>query len=168
MPLNAQHPVCGTLQTIQMNIRDKILPPDEKKRKWISIGLTAAISGLLTVWGIYGIGEYGIALFILTPLFIGAGSTILYGYKNEISKREALQVSFLTLGVLTIGLLIFAVEGLICVAMAAPIGLLLTWLGGLIGFSIIKKNPNNSLNILFFLIGVIPTMAFLKRIVNQL
>lgn len=146
-----------------MNIRDKILPPDEKKRKWISIGLTAAISGLLTVWGIYGIGEYGIALFILTPLFIGAGSTILYGYKNEISKREALQVSFLTLGVLTIGLLIFAVEGLICVAMAAPIGLLLTWLGGLIGFSIIKKNPNNALNILFFLIGVIPTMAFLEK-----
>ena len=85
-----------------MNILDKILPPDEKKRKWTSIGLTVAVSGLLTAWGIYGIGEYGIALFILTPLFIGVGSTILYGYKKSITKRKALQVSFLTLGILIV------------------------------------------------------------------
>lgn len=142
---------------------EKILPTDDKKRKWISVGLTAIISGLLTLWGIYGIGQYGIALFILTPLFIGAGSTILYGLKNEITYKQAWQIGFLTLGVYTAGLLIFAIEGVICIAMAAPIGLLLTWVGSLIGYSIINKTPNNAPTTMLILIGIIPTMAFIEK-----
>lgn len=140
-----------------------ILPTDGKKRKWISVGLTVIISGLLTLWGIYGIGQYGIALFILTPLFIGAGSTILYGLKNEITYKQAWQISFLTLGVYTVGLLIFAIEGVICIAMAAPIGLLLTWVGSLIGYAIINKTPNNAPTTMLILIGIIPTMAFIEK-----
>ena len=142
---------------------EKILPTDDKKRKWISVGLTVIISGLLTLWGIYGIGQYGIALFILTPLFIGAGSTILYGLKKEITYKQAWQIGFLTLGVYTAGLLIFAIEGVICIAMAAPIGLLLTWIGSLIGYAIINKTPNNAPTTMLILIGIIPTMAFIEK-----
>ena len=142
---------------------EKILPTDDKKRKWISVGLTVIISGLLTLWGIYGIGQYGIALFILTPLFIGAGSTILYGLKKEITYKQSWQIGFLTLGVYTAGLLIFAIEGVICIAMAAPIGLLLTWVGSLIGYAIINKTPNNAPTTMLILIGIIPTMAFIEK-----
>ncbi|WP_158858847.1 SRPBCC family protein [Lunatibacter salilacus] len=142
---------------------EKILPTDDKKRKGISVGLTVIISGLLTLWGIYGIGQYGIALFILTPLFIGAGSTILYGLKKEITKKEAWQIGFLTLGVFTAGLLVFAIEGVICIAMAAPIGLLLTWVGSLIGYAIINKTPDNAPTTMLILIGIIPTMAFIEK-----
>ncbi len=56
---------------------------NDSKRKWLSLVITVAIAGLLTLWGIYGIGEYGMVLFILTPIFIGFGSTILYGYKEK-------------------------------------------------------------------------------------
>ena len=140
-----------------------ILPTDDKKRKWIAVGFTVTISGLLTLWGIYGIGQYGIALFILTPLFIGAGSTILYGLKKEITKREAWLIGLLTLGIFTAGLLVFAIEGLICIAMAAPFGLLLTWVGSLIGYAIINKTPNNAPSAMLILIGIIPTMAFIEK-----
>lgn len=142
---------------------EKILPTDDKKRKWIAVGLTVIISGLLTLWGIYGIGQYGIALFILTPLFIGAGSTILYGLKKEITKREAWLIGLLTLGIFTAGLLVFAIEGVICIAMAAPFGLLLTWVGSLIGYAIINKTPNNAPTAMLILIGIIPTMAFIEK-----
>lgn len=142
---------------------EKILPTDDKKRKWIAVGLTVIISGLLTLWGIYGIGQYGIALFILTPLFIGAGSTILYGLKKDITKREAWLIGLLTLGIFTAGLLVFAIEGVICIAMAAPFGLLLTWVGSLIGFAIINKTPNNAPTAMLILIGIIPTMAFIEK-----
>jgi hypothetical protein len=142
---------------------EKILPTDDKKRKWIAVGLTVFISGLLTLWGIYGIGQYGIALFILTPIFIGAGSTIFYGLKKEITYKQAWQIGFLTLGVYTAGLLIFAIEGVICIAMAAPIGLLLTWVGSLIGYAIINKTPNNAPTAMLILIGIIPTMAFIEK-----
>jgi len=146
-----------------MKILDKILSSDDTKRKWTAVGLTVAISGLLTLWGIYGIGQYGIALFILTPLFIGAGSTILYGLKKEITKREAWLIGLLTLGIFTAGLLVFAIEGVICVAMAAPFGLLLTWVGSLIGYAIINKTPNNAPTAMLILIGIIPTMGFIEK-----
>lgn len=142
---------------------DIILSMDNKKRKWLAVGLTVAISALLTVWGIYGIGEYGIALFILTPLFIGAGSTILYGIKNNITYQKAWQIGFLTLGVYTAGLLIFAIEGLICIVMAAPIGLLLTWIGSLIGLAVLKDAANKAPTAMLILIGIIPTMAFIEK-----
>lgn len=142
---------------------ENILPTNDQKRKWISVGLTVVIAGLLTLWGIYGIGNYGIALFILTPLFIGAGSTILYGLKTEITYKQARQIGFLTLGVYTAGLLIFAIEGLICIAMAAPIGLLLTWIGILIGYAMVNLTPNNAPTTILILIGIIPTMAFIEK-----
>lgn len=142
---------------------EKILPTDDKKRKWTAVGLTVVISGLLTLWGIYGIGQYGIALFILTPLFIGAGSTILYGLKKEITKKEAWQIGFLTLGIFTAGLLVFAIEGVICIAMAAPIGFLLTWVGSLIGYAVVNKTPSNAPTTMLILIGIIPTMAFIEK-----
>jgi hypothetical protein len=142
---------------------EKLLSTDDKKRKWFSVGLTVIISGLLTLWGVYGIGQYGIALFILTPLFLGAGSTILYGVKKEVTKKEAWQIGFLTLGIFTAGLLVFAIEGVICIAMAAPFGLLLTWVGSLIGYAIINKTPNNSPTAMLILIGIIPTMAFIEK-----
>lgn len=84
---------------------ERLLPTDERKRKWTAISLTVVIAGLLTVWGIYGIGQYGIALFILTPLFIGAGSTILYGLNRQITSREAWQIGYLTLAIFLAALL---------------------------------------------------------------
>lgn len=146
-----------------MNILDKILPTDQNKRRWISVVLTILLAAPLTVWGIYGIGQYGIALFILTPLFIGVASTVLYGHNSELTTKEATKISLLTLGVFTILLIVFAIEGLICIAMAAPIGILLTWIGGLLGLSIIKKRPNNSLPSIILLFLIIPTTAFVEK-----
>ena len=142
---------------------ERLLPTDERKRKWTAISLTVVIAGLLTVWGIYGIGQYGIALFILTPLFIGAGSTILYGLNRQITSREAWQIGYLTLAIFLAALLVFAIEGIICVAMAAPFGLLLTWVGSLIGHAIINNNSTNGSTTFLLLIGIIPTMAFIEK-----
>lgn len=141
---------------------EKILPTNNKQRKWVAISITAILSGLLTLWGIYGIGQYGIALFILTPLFIGAGPTLLYGLKKKVTKQEAGILGFTTLGIFAAGLLIFAIEGVICIAMAAPFGLLLTWLGTLIGLTIINKSSNHAPTAILLFIGMIPTTAFIE------
>ena len=129
----------------------------------MAIGLTVAISGLLTLWGIYGIGQYGIALFILTPLLLGSGSVILYGLKKGITKREAWKIGFFTLGIFTLGLFVFAIEGVICIVMAAPLGFLLTWLGGVISYSIVNRTRNNASTTMLTLIALIPTIAFVEK-----
>lgn len=146
-----------------MNLLDNILPKGYTKRKWLSILLTAIVAGLLTIWGIYGIGRYGIALFVLTPIFIGVGSTILFGYQREITKGQAWSISLLTLSVFTLGLLICAIEGLICILMAAPIGLFLTWIGSLIGYALIAKKPNAAPTVMIMLMALIPLVGFVEK-----
>lgn len=150
-----------------MNFLDKILPADDKTRKWVAIFVTAIVAGLLTLWGIYGIGEYGIALFILTPLFIGAAPVILYGYKKQLTEKEAWQTGLLTLGIFTAGLLVFAMEGLICIAMAAPLVIPLSLVGSLIGFALIKNSPNRSVISILILLSLIPLTAFVEKEANS-
>ncbi|WP_207720162.1 SRPBCC family protein [Flavobacterium undicola] len=146
-----------------MKIFDKLTRLDETKRKWISITITVSITGILSLWGIYGIGEYGIALFILTPFLIGFCSTFLYGYKNKITKSEAIWIGFTTLAICTLALIVFAIEGLICIAMAAPIGILLTWIGSLIGYNLLKTTTTSTPSILLILIGIIPLTSFVEN-----
>ncbi len=146
-----------------MKILNKILPADDAKRKWTSIMLTVIIAGLLTLWGIYVYHDYGIALFVLTPLFIGAGSSTLYGYNRQLTKKKAFQIGIMTLGVFAAALLVFAIEGVICIVMAAPFGILLTWLGSLIGFVIINKAPKGASAAMLILIGIVPAMAFVEK-----
>lgn len=126
-----------------MTILDKILP-ESKNRKWISVALTVLIAIVLTVWGIYVIEEYGFALFVLTPVFIGAGATFFYGYKREINLTQAWGVSFLSLGIFALGLFLCAMEGVICILMAAPIGMLLTFLGSVITYHLMRRTPKSA------------------------
>ena len=134
----------------------------DTNRNWLSVIVTVCIAGLLSLWGIYGIGEYGIALFILTPFLIGFCSVILYGFRNEINRCDAVWIGYKTLGICTLGLIIFAIEGLICIVMDAPIGILLTWMGSLVGYHMVKKTTNSAPSILLILIGIIPLTSFVE------
>lgn len=146
-----------------MHLLDKILPADKKKQKMAAIGLPILIAAPLTVWGIYGIGEYGFALFILTPFFLGLAPTILYGNNRELTSKEANVVSFQTLGIFAVGLLVCALEGIICILMAAPIALVLTWIGAQIGRGISNERPKGSLPSIVLLLFLIPTTAFIEK-----
>jgi hypothetical protein len=132
-------------------------------RRWIAIVVTALIAWLLCISLIYGLEEYGVALFILIPLFLGAGSAIIHGYKTTITRRQAVHTGLLTLLVFTMGLFFFAIEGLICIFMAAPFGLLLTWVGSLLAYGFISRSPKSSPTIMLLLIASIPATAFIER-----
>lgn len=47
--------------------------------------------------------------------------------------------------------------------MAAPIGLLLTWIGSLIGLAVLKDAADKAPTTMLILIGIIPTMAFVEK-----
>lgn len=134
-----------------------------KKGKISAITITIVVAGLLTIWGIYGIGEYGIALFILTPLFIGVCSTVLYSRHQQITKKESRQIGFISLAIFTAFLFICAIEGFICILMAAPLGLFLTWLGSSIGYQIMYKAPHVKNTSLLVLVGMIPLIGFIEK-----
>jgi len=146
-----------------MSILSRILPGNETNRKWFAVIFTVVVAAVLTLLGIYANGDYGVALFILTPLFIGLCSAILYGYRRPITRAAALRVSFLSLGIYTFCLFLFAIEGIICILMVAPLGLFLTWVGGLIGHQLVERSPGSTPAVILILIAGIPGVSFIDR-----
>jgi len=60
-------------------------PEGPTQRKWFSIIVSNVLALLLLLINTMGWGSYGIALFVLTPVFMGMCCTILFGYKRKIS-----------------------------------------------------------------------------------
>lgn len=142
----------------------KVYHKDFKFKKAFSIGISVIICGLLTVWGIYSIGEYGIALFLLVPLLLGFTSTTLYGVDTKLTYKQAVNVGLITLLVYTLGIFIFAIEGLICIIMAAPIGILFSILGSSISYLLIRKSDKKTaLSTLLLLIFLHPVTSFVEK-----
>jgi len=139
-----------------MRLFESILAEDLKKRKWLAVCVTLLFSIPLILFSIYGLGDYGIALFVLIPTFIGMCSTIVLGYGNEITSTQARHIGFLCLFILSLGLLVFAIEGVICMVMASPFAIILTWLGTLMGHGLVRKRKDQALYSIAFFVVLIP------------
>jgi uncharacterized membrane protein (DUF441 family) len=96
--------------------------------------------------------EYGLNLFILTPFIIGIVPPLILGYKNATTFKQSLKSSFITLSIAMIALIIFAIEGLICIIMAMPLLSAITLLGSFIGHKIQNRKSIKSQNIAGILI----------------
>lgn len=106
----------------------------KKNPKLFSILITLIVSAILGYIEIGIFKEYGWTVFLVIPFIIGFLPPYINGKLSEISKKESYNLSFITLGIVLIGLLIFAIEGMICIAMSLPIIALLVWLGSYLGF----------------------------------
>ena len=142
---------------------DKVLPTDIKKRAWVAIAITTILSVGLVFLAIYGIEDYGFAVFILLPVFIGFTPAALLGYRQQITSKQATSISFKSLGAFAVGILVTAFEGIICLVMATPIAIPFTWLGSYLGYSIVSNRPSQSLTAILILFFLVPTTAFIEK-----
>lgn len=131
------------------------------KRAFIAVGLTAIVCWGFAYLATNVFRDYAWGLFIWLPFVLGAASTLLYGYNNNVTRPKLFGISMWTLVVFCVGLLTFAWEGLICMIMAFPIGLFFTWIGHWIGYQILKsKVGNTSATVLLLFVSVPSLMAF--------
>jgi len=86
--------------------------------------------------GASALGEYGWGLFIGIPFVVGFNSAVLYGYHEPRSVWDSIVIAFLAMALLGVGLFALAVEGLICILMAAPIALALAIFGAMVGHAL--------------------------------
>jgi len=115
-------------------------------------GLPAATLGMLAgvglilcavVIGALGFGVYGYGLFVVMPFLTGALSGFLANRNGDIGAR---QTSVLVFGTSVIGgvmLVLCALEGIVCILMAAPLGLGAAILGGKLGRRIAGKGERS-------------------------
>ena len=133
----------------------------KSKNKIFAIGATLVLCFLLGFISIYNLYEYGWTVFVLTPIIMGFLPPFWVGALEEINVKEAYQLSFLTLGLALIALLIFALEGLICIAMSLPILAILTWFGTFISIQISKNiKPNTPLVVIGIALFSITSTSF--------
>ncbi len=131
-------------------------------RLYLSIGITATFGWAITFLAMNVFRNYAVGLFLWLPFVMGISSTIIYAYKNRVTKRLCMQLSFVTLTIFSIGLLFFALEGVICIVMAAPIAFVLNWLGYMLGYDIVKTKIIGSppTILIVFLLSVPSLMGF--------
>jgi hypothetical protein len=103
-----------------------------------SAGLAVGVIGLIGVPATYlsvqGLGVYGWGIFVALPFCFGLLSVLVYGYHERRTLRSCLAVSAISVGIVAVALLAFAIEGVICILMALPIALPMALLGGVIGY----------------------------------
>jgi uncharacterized membrane protein YhaH (DUF805 family) len=101
--------------------------------------------GLAMVFvSVFVANTYGASLFIATPLVMGATAGFIHNRRVARSFGSTLGVAFWSVTIPGIALLIFALEGAICLVMAAPIVLPLGLMGGMIGKAIADCSINRA------------------------
>lgn len=100
----------------------------------ISVGGT-----LLLVWlGTSALGDYGGALFVGLPFSMGFLAVLIDSHHEPRGFLRCLGVANAAVLLAGLGLLLVAIEGAICLLMAAPIALALASIGGMVGYAIQK------------------------------
>src|SRR6267143_3383192 len=102
----------------------------------LSIFLTSVLGLFFLAIGTLVIGAYGWGLFVALPFCLGMFSVLLYSYHAPRDWQSCLKVALLPVGILGVALILVAMEGVICVLMAAPFALGLSALGGMLGYTI--------------------------------
>ncbi|MFN3529432.1 MAG: hypothetical protein ACK417_05875 [Bacteroidia bacterium] len=133
------------------------------QKGFLSLVVVALLAALLSIWCIRVDASYGIASFTLIPFFIGAAPVVWHGRNKAISAGQAFVRALLCLGIYAAFLVLFLVEGLLCILMAFPIGLFFSWMGSLVGLMLIRQKPGLSTPFMVLLLGSIPGMSFMER-----
>jgi len=90
--------------------------------------------GLLAVLvSVFGFGEYGAGLFAGAPFVIGVVSAFLAAQSGKSSTMSSIGIAWLALALCAGAMLLLALEGVICLATAMPLGAALTAVGALVG-----------------------------------
>jgi hypothetical protein len=100
------------------------------------------IGTALVYFGTVFMDQVGGVLFLLLPTVLGFSSAIIYSVGRQVSFLKCWLVTLSTILVIGFFIMLFALEGLICLLMALPLAVPLMTIGTLIGW--ISAKPDDS------------------------
>jgi uncharacterized membrane protein YhaH (DUF805 family) len=131
---------------------------------WRSGLLALAISVPLavgaTVLGAEMFQSYGFSLFVGAPFALGMISVLVFGFSRPQPLGACLIVATVASFLAGVAVVAVALEGVICLIMAAPIGIGLAFLGAMVGFAI-QSRPwlnDHSATLALALMLTLPTL----------
>ncbi len=119
----------------------------------------------LCIFSIYFLGDYGWGIFVGLPFILGLVSAILYGMRAPRTAGQCAGVGIACVLAASAVLLVFAVEGIICIIMAAPLWIPLTLLGSGVGYLAQKRPlpPASALPMCASLLFALPLLMSLDK-----
>ena len=120
---------------------DRLLPHGKWASAAAGLALSVVISVLLTVLGTLVLGTYGWGLFVGVPFLSGLLSALVYAYREPRSAASCVGVAVASVWLASLLLIGLAIEGAVCILMAAPIGGAMAALGGLVGYGLQRQGP---------------------------
>lgn len=115
--------------------------PPELRAALLSLSATTLVAAALFAISVYVTGTYGSTLFLGLPFLAGGISGFVYNRGAERSPGRTLSVAWLVLLLGSGLLLLFALEGLVCIALALGIALPMACLGALLGRQLARSLP---------------------------
>ncbi|HKD43403.1 MAG TPA: DUF805 domain-containing protein [Myxococcaceae bacterium] len=107
--------------------------PGQIESALIGVGAGLIYTAIVLAVSTYGLGSYGGVLFVGLPVAMGALSGYFFNRYQRQSIKATIGVSLLTSLIAAGAAFIFAVEGLVCILMAAPLLIGGSVLGALVG-----------------------------------
>jgi len=109
---------------------------DTRRSAALSVGLSLIIGGAMFLMSVYLLRSYGGSLFLGTPLMMGASAGYFFNRPGSHSflASSGLGAASVLLGCLA--MLLFALEGVLCLLMAIPMAVPIAALGGILGKAI--------------------------------
>jgi uncharacterized membrane protein YhaH (DUF805 family) len=102
----------------------------------VAAALATIVTVALTALVVYGLKDYGAALFVGTPMLFGAVCAYAANIGRRRTLRNTLGIVWTSLACLGVVLLLAAMEGAVCILMAAPIAFILATMGAMLGFGV--------------------------------
>ncbi|HUL15750.1 MAG TPA: DUF805 domain-containing protein [Terriglobales bacterium] len=115
---------------------DRWIPQSALGSAVLSVGLTTLLGLGFAVAGTEIVKTYGWGLFVALPFCLGMFAVLLHSYHSPKSFGDCMKVALLPIAVLGIVLVALAIEGIICILMAAPLAIALAAAGGALGYGI--------------------------------
>jgi hypothetical protein len=117
--------------------------------KNMTMGLIAGIALVVLAVLISAVtfGAYGWGLFVMTPFLVGMTSGYLVNEQSDLGASTTMKLAIAAAGLGSLALVVLALEGLVCIILAAPLAIPLVMLGGVLGrqLAIARQDRRNPL-----------------------
>jgi len=134
---------------------------DRLKTAMLGTGIGLGIGVAMTLVSTVVLGEYGSSLFVLTPVMMGAAGSFVHNRRRPRTLASSLLVGWLS--VLMVGgvLLLIAVEGVICLAMALPLAVIMAGFGAVVGRALALRGGGTARQVALA-VAALPLLGFVE------
>jgi hypothetical protein len=139
LPSRAERPNYATDRSNWLIRLGAWMPRGKWNSALVAIIITATLTILAAWGGIVVFQDYGWTIFVGLPFCLGFISALLDSFHEARSLRRCLAMANSAVVLVGIGLILFTLEGAICLIMAAPLAFIIASIGGGLGYVVQKS-----------------------------